>query len=88
MKIAAGAILYHLSRLAAVFNRRYPVDMWKYVILYIGALFGVSFLEYCAGRILLPDMGLMPPGYWKWYWAMFIISLGVAAVSVIKEIWE
>ena len=26
-KIAAGAILHHLSRLAAVFNRRYPVDM-------------------------------------------------------------
>lgn len=43
-KIAAGAILYHPSRLAAVFNRRYPVVVKKnlifpqcLVLLFLGA---------------------------------------------------
>lgn len=42
------------------------------VILLVG-----SFSGYVGGRIMLPAMGLMAPGYWTWFWFTFW-SLGAA----------
>lgn len=37
--------------------------------------------SYIFGRILLPAMGLMAPGYWTWFWATFVIGLFVFAIK-------
>lgn len=47
-------------------------------------LFG-SFGEYICGRIILPAMGLMAPGYWTWFWFMFWALVFGGTLAFVKE---
>lgn len=59
--------------------------MWKYVFGFISGTFGGAFVGYVVGRILLPELGLTAPGYWAWYWAVFILVISKVVFSYISE---
>lgn len=59
------------------------------VLLVIAALFGLPFIgatgSYISARILFPDMGLGVPGYWKFYWAAFMLTIVYGALALVQE---
>jgi hypothetical protein len=42
--------------------------------------------SYIAGRIVLPEMGLVAPGYGTWFWATLFTMAAVVAVHVCSGV--
>lgn len=61
----------------------------KAAFVLLAAWFVGAALEYFGGRIILPEMGLTPPGYWPWFWftglALLATVLGVIGVAVVDD---
>lgn len=41
--------------------------------------------SYIGGRILLPEIGLTPPGYWTWWCYILIMAVFYIPIYAIKE---
>jgi len=49
------------------------------VVVILGTIIFGALGLYINGRIILPEMGLIAPGYWSWFWVMFFgLGFGMA----------
>lgn len=59
------------------------------IVAVLAFIFGFPFVgataSYIGARVLLPDMGLGVPGYWKFYWAAFFVTI---VWGVLAFCWE
>ena len=55
------------------------------VAVLIGGSFGGGLVSYTTGRIILPEMGLIAPSYWPWFWVWFIGLIVASVITLIKE---
>lgn len=56
----------------------------KFLIWLLFALL-LSTLQYFGGRIVLPEMGLTPPGWWAWFWLSYIIEMPLLTVWAVAQ---
>ncbi len=52
----------------------------KFLIWFVAALVIATF-QYAGGRILIPETGLTPPGWWAWFWFTYLIELPLATIT-------
>lgn len=55
-------------------------------LLIIPAWFTGALIAYIIGRVLLPEMGLVAPGYWTWFWVSLWMMVSTALATLVKEI--
>lgn len=56
----------------------------RFVIWFLFALLLATF-QYVGGRIVLPEMGLTPPGWWAWFWISYIIELPLLTLWAVAQ---
>lgn len=55
------------------------------LLLLAGWAFG-ALLSYWWGRVLLPEVGLVAPGYWTWFWAVLPLVISAALGAAVREV--
>lgn len=64
------------------------MERFLYVLLVVVTWFASAIGSYVAGRIVLPEVGLIAPGFWTWFWMVGVLIIFGTVVKICTEVME